>query len=374
MGASDSQEGPINSTDQTRRDHDDAGDLPAADEQEYPAQQTEVLVEISECATCVFEQCTLAVCVESDGGYLTKVLLRCITRLSNWRKNWKRDMEWPMKYKDRASKGQHPFASDPISPWDPIDGVPIYHHPCAEITDFWMMCDKLMRWTTEACRLPADFWKRQHMDNEGEEDRTQWLRLMAVWRGVRAIWGKSKLQFTPCLYLGQQPDTFYVSPYFYKQTSQKMSAEVLFRLDGHGLRIYELIPDHLKIRMDSYRAGERANLGPRSRVEAERRQLAGERPRAMLRNVPEPRSSASRAASTARRGWQWREEAPGPWRRPGDDEEPQGAWWERQEQPAQEDRPGGWNEQAWQSSATSSAEPRRPTNESWNEQEGWDRR
>ena len=29
------------------------------------------------------------------------------------------------------------------------------------------------------------------MDNEGEEDRNQWLRLMVVWRGVRAIWGKS---------------------------------------------------------------------------------------------------------------------------------------------------------------------------------------
>ena len=83
-----------------------------------------------------------------------------------------------------------------------------------------------------------------------------------------------------------------------------MSAEVLCRVDAHGLGIQDVVPPLMLERMRNWQAGLRSFLGPRH---GEQRQIAGPRAPLRLRDVSHSASSTA-ANPPARQDWLWWQE------------------------------------------------------------------
>jgi hypothetical protein len=106
----------------------------------------------------------IAEAVEADGKYFTARFVNIIRDLAKWRRNWKRDRDTAACILRRASQGQHPFASDEVAEWtpipdeDPVENPPPYEPLEQGALEWWIDCDKILRWTKEACHLPDEFW------------------------------------------------------------------------------------------------------------------------------------------------------------------------------------------------------------------------
>ena len=138
-------------------------------------------------------------------------------------------------------------------------------------------------------------------------------RQLAVYKGIRAIWGKSRLCYVNTSFFDRQNDTFYVPVFFYELGAAKMKVEVLCRINLDGQGIYNLLQINMQQLIERWMEGQRSYLGPRTK-RAEQRALLGEERRLGLRNEPEPaRQSYQSAATRQRWDWKWRENNPGPW-------------------------------------------------------------
>ena len=118
------------------------------------ASSVTTLALISEFQPCVLENVIPVECVDAEGGYFTLRFVRILSDMVNWRKGWARASK--AEYWSRAQNGTHLFAKDKVEPWYPSeDGPPPYHPLDRNSLEFWQICDKILRWTQEACMLPS---------------------------------------------------------------------------------------------------------------------------------------------------------------------------------------------------------------------------
>ena len=175
--------------------------------------------------------------------------------------------------------------------------------------------------------------------------------------------------------------------------SQKMSAEVLCRVDAHGLGIKSVVPDQIMQRMLSWQAGVRSHLGARSRGQL---RIAG--PKAAPQIRYRARSAAPTAAlPQAPQRWAWQEGQAPAWQRSEPTEEETIDWggggrdlvedededeeeeevpdevvppWRERYGHGQPSRPY-WEDPAWQARATVTLTPRPSPYQSWSSYSEW---
>jgi hypothetical protein len=172
---------------------------------------------------------------------------------------------------------------------------------------FGKRCDKILRWSQEACRLPISFWKtptppgedKRKPQLDAEHDRLNKPRSLAVYKAIRAIWHKDKLQHTDVPYFERKPDTFDIPLYFFKCMASKMSVEVLCRVDRQGLGVQYIVPKDIKDKRMEWFAGKRTHLGSK-----EHRSVGSSKPLKQIANHAWNASSQTRSSS--RGGGAWR--------------------------------------------------------------------
>ena len=190
-------------------------------------------------------------------------------------------------------------------------------------------------------------------------------RCLAVYKAVRAIWHKDKLQFADALWIEQHPDTYYVPTHFFKFMAPKMSADVLCRIHAQGYGIMTMLSQDTQLRMSKWLAGERDFINPKAGRQAA---LPAPKQLPQLRDRSESEVPWRRRSSVDR-GWQWREQSPGRWQQTdadeGDADETQSqvtSWstqppW-RQQAAASTEAATGWTDPPWQARSESSSTSR----------------
>ena len=90
------------------------------------------------------------------------------------------------------------------------------------------------------------------------------MRRTTFYKSIRAIWGKSKIQYFPCAFLDRTNDTLYIPGYFVKSNSTEIATSTLCMMNMQWTGIGHLLNDFILQRMEKYMSGEREHLGPKS--------------------------------------------------------------------------------------------------------------
>ena len=101
------------------------------------------------------------------------------------------------------------------------------------------------------------------------------VRKVTFYKAVRAIWGKSYLQFSPCSMFDQRNDTLYIPEFFVAGYSVHFATATLCRMVEKHEAVLDILSDEMRMRVERYLGGERAHLGPKT--DAQRRKALRDR-------------------------------------------------------------------------------------------------
>ena len=174
---------------------------------------------------------------------------------------------------DRAQEGHHPFAPGTKQPCDP-SFCPPYRPRNNEEKEFWDICDKILRWTNKACKLPNAYWSYDYHKSQGGDPN---VRRTTFYRAVRAVWGKSQTQYFSCAFLDRWNDTLYIPAYFIKMNRTDIATATLCMMNRQWKGIDHLLYNLIRERMENYASGKRDHLGPKNG--SQHRKMLGDKAR-----------------------------------------------------------------------------------------------
>jgi hypothetical protein len=202
-------------------------------------------------------------------------------------------------------------------------------------------------------------------------------------RAVRAIWGKSRIQYADVEYPQRREDTYYVSERYWRMQSAHMGLEYLCRANNEGYGFIHIVSPEIAEAMQKWLAGERDNL--RSKTV---KSIAGPKQKKAIMNRDEEEKQEPQEREQT---WSWAESTRTTWsavQRPGqaDDEQSHSSWhtatqeqevrapWQRQARPVtltpaaqqQQQQSTTWQNPAWQAQSSSSSTSRTQPYSSWN--------
>ena len=176
---------------------------------------------------------------------------------------------------------------------------------------------------------------------------TPHTRAMALYKAIRAVYKKSKIQYADAKYYERHEDTFYVHPDFFREAATRFSAAVLSRMDTHGYGIMDILPEHIRARVINWQSGARDNLGPRNAAAWRQAAITGNQPYRQIKDKERDPVEDPPIEHQAVPSWEWQDYNAEWWQRTGNeeaDQAPYGDW--RSNAP--------WRNRGEQSSASSS--------------------
>ena len=200
------------------------------------------------------------------------------------------------------------------------------------------MCDKILEWTRQACYFPLSFWKGANNPNRKKEASAAPLegkphtRALAIYKAIRAVYKKSKIQYADAKEIDKDEDTFYVHPYFFHEIGGNVSADILCRMDQHGFGIMDFLTSHIRDRTLKWQSGLRERLGPRSGAAWRQPALTGREPWRQIKDKEPKEVLSPDVEDNAEQQGEWQDY----------DSE----WWNRADQSQEDTAFGRWREPA----------------------------
>ena len=119
------------------------------------------------------------------------------------------------------------------------------------------ICRKIVRWSTRSCGLSIDYWV-----DGGKRGGEEYERKLAVYRAVRALWGKDRQQFAPCTSSSRRNDTFYVPTYLLNMKSNMVQPKLLQRMATQRKSVNDVLSPEVKSALEQHRSGGRGYGSP----------------------------------------------------------------------------------------------------------------